>query len=254
MKRIIPILFGLLALVVSPIESSAEKKRCGQSGIRPSVYVLGSSTVRNALGPILREHLALKGIKTRMWGKAASGLARPDFHDWPAAIPRVVSKYRPDIFVVALGTNDGQHLFARKGKWVRYQDKRWATIYAQRVDKMLRLLSGKRGERTVVWIGPTALPHARAAKRMRRISSILKERIRRFRGPAFFIDGIARTTDNKGRLRKRVRNPHTRTTASARESDNIHLTWKGVRWFLAEPVLDTIRTCTRQAARRPNAQ
>ena len=106
----------------------------------------------------------------------------------------------------------------------------------------------------MIWIGPTALPYPRAAKRMRRISEILKERIRRFKGPAFFIDGIARTTDSKGRLRKRVRNPLTQTTASARESDNIHLTWKGVRWFLAEPVLRKIKACTSQASRRINAQ
>ena len=97
----------------------------------------------SVLGPMLQKDLKKRwDIKAKRWGKASSGLARPDFHDWPAEVPNLMRRHRPDYVVVSLGTNDHQALKTRKG-WIKTSNERWASSYKQRVLIMLRRLSGR---------------------------------------------------------------------------------------------------------------
>ena len=212
---------------------------------KPKIYAIGSSTMGNVLGRMLQKELKKDKVKAKFWGKASTGLARPDFHDWIGKAPKIMKKNKPDIVIVSLGTNDGQHLNAGKYKWIKYQDKKWAKEYAKRVDKLLSILSGKKGERTVVWLGPTALPQERASKRMERIRKIIRQRVRKFNKRTIFIDGIAQTTDRKGKIKQKITIPGRKKPVRARAKDNIHLTERGVRWLLAEPILKRVRRCIR---------
>ena len=240
-------------LLTSASDAGAKSKRirkkkrpsyCPKNKRRtPKVYAIGSSTMGNVLGPVLQKELKKLKIKAKYWGKASTGLARPDFHDWIGKAPKIIKRYKPDIVIVSLGTNDGQHLNAGKYKWIKYQDSKWAKEYGNRVDKLLSILSGKRSKTTVIWLGPTALPQERAAKRMKKIRTIIRNRIRKFKKKAVFIDGIALTTDKKGKIKQRLNVPGRKKSVRARAKDNIHLTERGVRWLLAEPILKKVRRC-----------
>ena len=207
------------------------------------VYAIGSSTMGNVLGAQLQKALKKEGVRMKYWGKASTGLARPDYHDWIEKAPGLMKKNKPDIVIVSLGTNDGQHLNAGKYKWIKFKDKKWGKEYANRVDKLLSLLAGKKRQRTVVWLGPTALPQERSAERMDRIRKIIRSRIRKFKGRAIFVDGIAQTTDSKGKIKQRISIPGRKSPVRARAKDNIHLTVHGVRWLLADPTLKRVRRC-----------
>jgi uncharacterized protein len=247
---IVTLAFVLPTTVVTS-QSSAKSKRsrkkpsyCPKTKKKPlKVYAIGSSTMGNVLGRVLQKEFKKVDVKVKYWGKASTGLARPDFHDWIAKAPKIIKKYKPDLFIVSLGTNDGQHLNAGKYKWIKYQDTKWAKEYGNRVEKLLKVLSGKKGHRPVIWLGPTALPQERFAKRMKRIRKIIRNRIRKFKKKAVFIDGIALTTDKKGAIKQKLKVPGRKKPVRARAKDNVHLTERGVRWLLAEPILKRVKRC-----------
>ena len=248
MRRFISPVFVLLALTLT-IGTAAAKVQCPKVSKTPKVYAIGSSTMGSALGKILKKHLGSAGAEVRVWGKASSGLARPDFHDWPAKVPAIVKRHQPDIFVVSLGTNDGQPLWHAK-RWYGFGTDRWKKIYAERVDRILKELAGPKGRRTVVWIGPTAHPGRTFTGRMKVINGILAARIAAFDGPAYFVDGLKKTLSKDGRIVKKLRIPGTRKDVDATQSDGVHLTVAGVRWLLAEPILQKLKPCISSAPRK----
>ncbi len=208
-----------------------------------SVYAIGSSTMGSLLGPALERMLRKSNVTFNKWGKASSGLARPDFHDWPSKVPGLLKQRNPDVWVVSLGTNDYQPLRLHSRRWVRSGTARWERVYAARVDKMLKLMSPQR-RRAVVWIGPTSFPGDNARKMGPIISRILRERIEAFGGPAYYIDAFAATSDSRNRPLTRVQVPGRRKPIEVRGHDGIHLTMDAVRALMARPAADQVEACT----------
>lgn len=233
---------GALTLVL--VAPSAQAVKCGATPAK-KLYAIGSSTMGMTLGAILKKRLKPNGVKTRVWGKASSGLARPDFHDWVGIAPGLMKRHRPDVVVVALGTNDGQNL--KSGKhWFSFGSKAWRKIYRQRVDTLLKHLAGPNKHRPVVWLGPTALADRRGAKRMATINALIRSRVEAFKsagGKVAFVDGIGQTTTKDGKLITRVRSRRFKRNVAARAPDNVHLTRAGVEGLLAEPIFAQLRPC-----------
>lgn len=211
-----------------------------------SLYALGSSTMGMSLGKILRAQLKPLGVRVRVWGKASSGLARPDFHDWPAAAARAMAEHKPQLAVVSLGTNDGQNLY-RKGRWYQFGSALWRRFYAARVDAMLDALTGPGHRRPVLWLGPTALPSKRGRAKMRAITDLMARRVARYatkhHAHVTFVDGLRLTTDAHGAVREWVRPPGAKKARRARAAGAVHLNPTGVRWLLAAPLLKDLRAC-----------
>lgn len=227
-------------------EPTKALSRCPKiAGETPSVFALGSSTMGWPLGDWLVEVVKGWGGKAARWGVASSGLARPDFHDWPGSVPQVVDKYDPDIWVVNLGGNDGQGIKTgkRNRSWVHFKRDRWKTIYAERVDKMLDLMSGPDRSKTIIWFGPVAIGEGKAYERGRIINRIQRERVEAFEGRAYFIDLFDRTVTKKGERRWRFRPPGSKKRERLRGRDGIHLTRIGTRWLMLNPLLKLLEPC-----------
>ena len=214
------------------------------------VYGVGSSTMGHPLGQMLRKELEPLGIDGRHWGKASSGLARPDFWDWAEKIPGVAAKHDPDVWVVALGGNDNQGLIhfvaaGRKGRlkrrWVNFNKDAWGQIYAKRVDRLLDLMSGPERRRAIVWMGPVGF-FGRSVTWGQRVSDIMRERVEAFDGPAVFVDLFGQTVVNKRAL-SWFQPPGAKRRVKLRGGDKIHLSRPGVRWLMVEPVLELLRPC-----------
>lgn len=251
MQRLHLVCFPLvaLALLLAPGRASAESpplcpKDTGKKKLR--VYAIGSSTMGTTLAPMLKDALTAEGVSFRKWGKASSGLARPDFHDWPKAIPGVVRKFHPHLFVVSIGTNDGQNLWLeteRGDAWLDFGSARWKQVYGERIDAMLEAMAGEDRGRGIVWVGPTALPDKTGAERMKVINDLMKARIEAFDGKIVFVDALKRTATSKGRLIKTFKRPGDAQPQPATGGDGIHLTRAAVRFLLAEPVLGVLDRC-----------
>ncbi len=238
-------LFLTLALLAPPPELVATSSvACKKLTGTPKVVGIGSSTMKGALGPMLRRLAKKRNLPLEMVirAKSATGLARPDFFDWPAKVEKLVKEEQPQMWLVSMGTNDYQAVRKDK-KWLRFPTEAWHKEYAARVRRMLELMSGPKRDRPVVYIGSTAFGR-HASKRMGpTLNQVVKEQIERFDGPAIFYNAYAATSDHKHRALKSAKIPGTKRRFKVFGNDNVHLTRKGVQYLLAEPALQLLLEC-----------
>ena len=229
---------------------------------------------------VMKKDFEQWGVEQLRLAKPSTGLARPDFYDWPAEATKIRERHDPDIWLAVLGTNDNQGLRLsrdeqqlvmkkdkeaqadlspnkrkkkrrkRPPKWVRPKHPAWPLIYAQRLDRLLHAMSPK-GLRTIILIGPTKLDRGASRRIAPIINTLMKERVAAFRGPAHFIDAYHAGLNPAGKILKKIQIPGTRRWVKARGGDGIHLTLKGLRWLLAEPVYQHLRPCLVAAKQGP---
>ncbi|MEC9070761.1 MAG: DUF459 domain-containing protein, partial [Myxococcota bacterium] len=221
---------------------------------KPTVYMLGSSTMGSTLGPMLKGQLRRKmEIRATRWGKASSGLARPDFHDWPGVSQGLMNKHRPDLVIVSLGTNDNQHIKLKRG-WLHLAKdaKKWDKEYAKRVRQMLKRLSGKSQKRPVIWLGPVALKGKNARRNGPRITDILRQEIEAFEGQALLIDMYAQTVADNGdpRVFLNVGTSESPRRIKARSKDGQHLSIEAVQALMVDPILAMLADCEKGTGKK----
>ena len=79
-----------------------------------------------------------------------SGLARPDFYNWPAHLAADLREYHPQVVTILIGGNDAQS-FEVNNESVEFGAPQWHTIYSQRVALMMSetLKAGAK----MLWVG-----------------------------------------------------------------------------------------------------
>jgi uncharacterized protein len=85
-------------------------------------------------------------------GRISTGLARPDFFNWPAQMQTIVDRADPDLVLIMLGENDNQGLLYPDG--TLEQDIgtwEWASHYQERVERFAQIAAS--GGAHVIWIG-----------------------------------------------------------------------------------------------------
>ena len=134
------------------------RKPTGKNKLR--VAVVGDS-LASGLGVYLERVLRPGLVRVSRQGRISSGLARPDYFDWPVALSEIVDNFQPDLIVIMLGENDNQALRNAAGREETPTGTfDWQRAYGERVEEFMRLATS-RGAR-VVWVG---LPTAREAWR-----------------------------------------------------------------------------------------
>ena len=237
----------MASLLMAPPALAAGEDFCPRFERRPKVYMIGSSTMGSVLGPMLQTELRKRwGVEGKRWGKASSGLARPDYHDWPRKAVGLMRRHNPHMVIVSLGTNDNQGIRTERG-WIRAGKEGWEKVYAERVRTMLDTLAGEDRARSIVWIGPTAFDGRTARKMGPVINRILAREIKAFEGHAAYVDAYSTTMGKGGKLVTRITLPGQEHAIPARTSDGIHLTVEAVRHLLADPALAHLEPCLDRA-------
>ena len=86
----------------------------------------------------------------------STGLARPDYYNWPEHLVKEVLPNNPQVLVIMFGANDGQNMTDANGKALeRYSDP-WIAEYRRRVAATMDLLKSPTNDRLTIWVG--ALP------------------------------------------------------------------------------------------------
>ena len=157
-------LTGALALALLP-----RRARAGAG----KVLILGGSTIHGALGKTIEETLQAAGLTTQREAKSSSGLARPDFHDWPVKAKAYADRFSPDAVVVMFGGNDGQALFMGEDaspKWIKWEEQGWSAEYRKRVGAFADAVSGNGAQ--IVWLGMPDMRSSKLNERMGRMNGI----------------------------------------------------------------------------------
>ncbi|MFH1091321.1 MAG: DUF459 domain-containing protein [Pseudomonadota bacterium] len=129
----------------------AETKKPGR--IQPrTVLLTGDSMMLEGFGPALQRTLSkYQGLSVFREGRYSSGLARPDYFDWPSYMNALLDKYKPDLLVVSLGANDPQDILDEKRQRHFCGTPGWNANYAERIRQLLEIPSQK-GIMTF-WVG-----------------------------------------------------------------------------------------------------
>jgi hypothetical protein len=147
------------------------------------VLVVGDSLGVD-LGGQLAEDLAGTGVVTAaVDAQVDTGLARPDYYDWPAELGADLSKYRPEAVVVFLGANDPQNLVVAGGA-LSYGTSAWDQAYGQRVAQFMSEATAA-GAR-VLWVGMPPMADGGQNAAMARLDGIDEQQAGSQPGVTFF--------------------------------------------------------------------
>ncbi len=125
------------------------RKPTGQNKLR--VVVVGDS-LASGLGTYLARVMKPSLVRVSGQGRISTGLARPDYFNWPAGMREIADRFRPDLVIVMLGENDNQALRAAGGEIdTDIGTFAWPQAYERRVAAFMRVATS-RGSR-VVWVG-----------------------------------------------------------------------------------------------------
>ena len=227
--------------ISAPTDESTGSVSPGDSAVPPvgGVLLLGDS---DAVGLASSLGRALPGRVLTVVAKSASGLARPDFFDWPAAMQTEVGRARPKLVVMVIGANDGQGLRNADKVWVvghapTVNDAAWRAEYAKRVATAMDFLSAD--GRTVVWVGVANHPGRLTRMRLSVQDAVVRSAAAQRPGRVVYIDVWKLFDAPDGSYTTSVVDPTDGRYKQVRSADGFHLNMAGVR-VLADAVAAAI--------------
>ena len=208
------------------------------------LLILGDSDA-GTFGPYLQTLMDQTGMVTSALDyKVSSGLARPDFFDWPTHLDTVLARESPDIVVVTFGGNDAQGLTDVAGDVLVGTpsgepggDAEWRAEYARRVAAIIDELAA--AGRTVIWVGiPNASdPDFTARLRVQdeTVRAVVAER-----DEVQFVDTWKRFSGREGNYAEFVIDPRDGLGKDVRAEDGFHLNVNGAE-ILALDIAEVVK-------------
>jgi hypothetical protein len=207
------------------------------------LYIAGDSDA-GTFAPYLQSLLnKTKMVTTTLDYKVSSGLARPDFFDWPAHFATELPKVDPAIVVVTFGGNDSQGLTNGTGTFVASQptgdaagDAAWRAEYGKRVGAAMDTLTA--GGRTLIWVGIPNDNNPDVTARLQVQDQVVREQVAAHPG-VVFVDTWALFSGRNGGWADYVIDPRDGLGKEVRASDGFHLNQTGAE-ILALKINDAI--------------
>jgi uncharacterized protein len=211
-----------------------------------TVFIVGDSDA-GTFGPYLQTLLDGTGIvETQLDYKVSSGLARPDFFDWPAEIDRKLPEVNPDIVVATFGGNDAQGLAIESGEFIVgdpvANEAEWTEEYQRRVGAVMDQLL--EGGRTLIWVGIPNDDNPEVTARMA-IQDRAAKAAAAERPEVIFVDTWKRFSGRDGGWAEFVIDPRDGKGKDVRADDGFHLNVTGAEILaldIAQAIRDTLRS------------
>jgi lysophospholipase L1-like esterase len=211
------------------------RKPTGSNKLR--VVVVGDS-LATGLGIALERVLKPSLVRVSRQGRISTGLARPDYFDWPAALKEIVDNFRPDLIVIMLGENDNQALRTPSGQEeTPVGTFGWPQAYQRRVGDFMGLATSK-GAR-VVWVGLPIVSDTGRWGIIERQNSVFEGAAKQVRNVAY-LDTWKMFSSPGGGYTAYYREGGG-SVEQVRESDGLHFNFAGYD-LLARAVAELART------------
>jgi hypothetical protein len=163
-----------------------------------------------------REHVYTAAADGTVDFRVSSGLARPDYFNWPAALGNDVQRFNPQIVVLMLGSNDNQPLLAPDGHTYAFGTPNWKAEYRRRVGAVMDQLIAKK--RWVVYVGVPIL--ATRNDQWPIINKVIEDEAAK-RSRAVYIDSFSLFQDPNGNYTQYLPNAQGQLV-EVRTADGIH--------------------------------
>jgi hypothetical protein len=209
------------------------------------VFIVGDSDA-GTFGPYLQTLLDNTGIVTTdLDYKVSSGLARPDFFDWPAEIDAKLPEVDPDIVVATFGGNDAQGLAVQNGEFIIgdpvANEAEWVAEYTERAGAVMDQLLAD--GRTLIWVGIPNDDNPEVTARMA-IQDKAAKAAAAERPEVIFVDTWKRFSGRDGGWAEFVIDPRDGQGKDVRADDGFHLNQTGAEILaidIAQAIRDTLR-------------
>ena len=219
----------------------------------PAVVLIAGDSDAGTFGPYLETLLNETGVaRTQLDYKVSSGLARPDFFDWPSHFREIVPQVAPDIVVVTFGGNDPQGLTDGVkadgspnfiiGEPTGDGDEEWRAEYGRRVGEVMDYLSSE--GRTLVWVGIPNDDNPDVTLRLQVQDEVVRAEAAK-RPQVKFVDTWNRFSGREGGWAEFVIDPRDNQAKDVRAEDGFHLNTVGAEILaldIAEVVIADLRT------------
>ena len=198
-------------------------------------------------GPYLETVLADTGIvRTELDYKVSSGLARPDFFDWPAHFQTIIPHVAPDIVIATFGGNDSQGLAELNGNFIVQAptgegDVEWRAEYGRRVGEVMDFLTTD--GRTLVWVGIPNDNNPDVTTRLRVQDEVVRAEAAK-RPAVKFVDAWNRFSGREGGWAEYVIDPRDKLGKDVRLDDGFHLNIVGAE-ILALDIAEVVKQILR---------
>lgn len=137
-------------LAVPKLPRQAQRRFTAENPAR--IMVIGDS-LSQGFADGLQQRARERGIPAVVLnrGRVSTGLARSDFHDWPADFANLAATERPDIVVAHFGANDMQGVVRDENRAL-YGTEGWPTAYRTEARRILTVAAQEKI--VLVWLGP----------------------------------------------------------------------------------------------------
>jgi hypothetical protein len=201
----------------------------------PAVVLIAGDSDAGTFGPYLETLMNETGVaRTQLDYKVSSGLARPDFFDWPNHFREIVPQVAPDIVVVTFGGNDPQGLTDGVkadgspnfiiGEPTGDGDEEWRAEYGRRVGEVMEYLSSE--GRTLVWVGIPNDDNPDVTLRLQEQDEVVRAEAAK-RPQVKFDDTWNRFSGREGGWAEFVIDPRDNQAKDVRAEDGFHLNTVG---------------------------
>jgi hypothetical protein len=187
------------------------------------VLVVGDSFATD-IGYGLGRAFNLNVVSLNLQGVISSGLARPDFYDWPQKLAQDVTKLNPEIVVIMIGGNDFHSVLLPNGHSIAFSSgKTWRRAYRAKVVSFVRE-ANYRGAR-VAWVGLPIMGSEGYSNTVKRLNSVYRGVARRFKD-VVYVDSWHLFANKQGRYAAYLPDANG-DLQPVRTADNIHLSPQG---------------------------
>ncbi|MGA9278133.1 DUF459 domain-containing protein [Ilumatobacter sp.] len=211
------------------------------------VYIVGDSDA-GTFGPYLETLLdGTLVTDTELNYKVSSGLARPDFFNWPEELEAKLPEVDPDIVVVTFGGNDSQGLSLPQDELEFMvgdpvdNEAEWTAEYERRAGEVMDLLL--EDERKVIWVGIPNDDNADVTAKLA-IQDRAAKAAAEARPDVVFVDTWDRFSGRDGGWAEFVVDPRDNEGKDVRADDGFHLNQNGAEILaidIAIKVQDALR-------------
>jgi hypothetical protein len=182
----------------------------------------------------------------------SSGLARPDFHDWPGHLRDTLSSSDPDIVIVTFGGNDAQglsepcpngagtcQLSVVVGQASESNKAEWTAEYERRVAEVMDIILAD-PDRRVIWVGIPNAQDPEFTARLEIQDQAVRQGLQGF-PQAVFVDTWDRFDGRNGGIAELIVDPRDGRAKPVRQTDGFHLNADGAE-ILAIDIADQVES------------
>ncbi len=194
---------------------------------------IGGDSLSGEYGKVLSRRLNDTGVMTtNRSGEVivSSGLARPDFFDWPGYAAAATDDFGADVVVLTFGLNDDQNMTLPDGSSAAFGTPEWDEEYRRRVGGLMdqQIAQG----RTVVWVGIPPVRDGGRSERYAHINALYEEQAN-LRPEVVFVDTWDVVTSEEGKYADII-GDGAGGSVRVRTPDGVHLETGGAAFVTDE--------------------